>query len=482
MSKEPELKARDKVVLRMKREGAVEENLTAGTEQRVSKRPEDAELVKPGETAEPSEALSPEDQKKVQMRRQQHQFQAEHAEDNNTQPPSETSVTEEKRTENPPQNVPEPLPSETPFKPPTLEQHGVSSHTGTVIAETVVTHKLRKTSAVEAVDAEAVLTQAAETSSAKPVSDDAVSPTKRMQKLERKSEKAHERLDAAREKLPTHKVLKKERVFDEETGKKATGWKTIDGKRYYFGLTGAAAVGEFEEDGDKKYTFSNEGVLADGIVKIDAEWKFKKEDGSWAKSEFVTSKGKIYYIGEDEAALTGWHTIEDKLYHFDNDGKLSKGLFSDDSGLYYIDKNGAQKDKWVTAGDKTYYFDGDGKAVSGWREIDGTGFYFDSDHVLQNEWTTIAGKKYFLQNGVALRGPVYIDDKYYNFGEDGYLKSGWVSWRGQKFYNNKNGTVVTGWKKIGGKRYYFNDYGMMLINTTVDGYNINNDGVAHKAK
>ena len=195
MSKEPELKARDKVVLRMKREGAVEENLTAGTEQRVSKRPEDAELVKPAETAESSEALSAEEQKKVQMRRQQRQFQAEHAEDNDTQPPSETSVTEEKRADNPPQNAPEPLPvSETPFKPPTLEQHSVSSHTGTVIAETVVTHKLRKTSAIEAVDADAILTQAAETASAKPVSDDAVPPTKRMQKLERKSEKAHERL------------------------------------------------------------------------------------------------------------------------------------------------------------------------------------------------------------------------------------------------------------------------------------------------
>ena len=223
MPKESELKARDKVVVRMTREGAVEENLTAGTEQRVSKRPEDAELVKPAETAEPSEALSAEEQKKVQMRRQQRQFQAEHAEDNDTQPPSETSVTEEKRAENPPQNVSEPLPSsETPFKPPTLEQHGVSSHTGTVIAETVVTHKLRKTSAVEAVDADAILTQAAETASAKPVSDDAVPPTKRMQKLERKSEKAHERLDAAREKLPTKKVLKKERVFDEKTGKGKT--------------------------------------------------------------------------------------------------------------------------------------------------------------------------------------------------------------------------------------------------------------------
>ena len=35
MSNEPELKAHDKVVLRMTRDGAVEKNLTAGTEQRV---------------------------------------------------------------------------------------------------------------------------------------------------------------------------------------------------------------------------------------------------------------------------------------------------------------------------------------------------------------------------------------------------------------------------------------------------------------
>ena len=81
MSKEPELKVRDKVVVRMTREGAVEENLTTGTEQRVSKRLEDAELVKPVETADPSKALSAEEQKKAQMRRKQRQFQAEHAED-----------------------------------------------------------------------------------------------------------------------------------------------------------------------------------------------------------------------------------------------------------------------------------------------------------------------------------------------------------------------------------------------------------------
>ena len=130
MPKEPELKARDKVVVRMMREGAVEENLTAGTEQRVSKRLEDAELVKPAETAVPSEALSAEEQKKVQMRRQQRQFQTEHAEDNDTQPPSETSVTEEKRAENSPQTVPEPLSSETPCCSKVGGLNGVSEDSG----------------------------------------------------------------------------------------------------------------------------------------------------------------------------------------------------------------------------------------------------------------------------------------------------------------------------------------------------------------
>ena len=42
-----ELKPKDKVVLRMTRDGAVEENLTEGTSEKVSKRLEDAQLVTP---------------------------------------------------------------------------------------------------------------------------------------------------------------------------------------------------------------------------------------------------------------------------------------------------------------------------------------------------------------------------------------------------------------------------------------------------
>ena len=162
MSKEPELKARDKVVLRMTREGAVEENLTAGTEQRTSERLEDAGLVKPVETAAPSDALSPEEQKKVQMRRQQRQFQAKHAKDNDTQPLSETSATEEKQPENPPQNAPD--------------------------------------------------SRAADV-----VSEESCHPSKRLYRLERRSAQAHDRLDKACKTLTKRKGFREERIFDETT-------------------------------------------------------------------------------------------------------------------------------------------------------------------------------------------------------------------------------------------------------------------------
>lgn len=218
-----QLKPKDKVVMKMTRDGAVEENLTEGTRKSVSGRLEDAELIKPSEASVPSTILSAEEQKKVQMRQQQRQFREEHKDDTGTHPTSEVPVTEEKKPESSPLTAHEALPvTEAPLKPILSEQRSVTSHTGTVIAETVVTHKLRKTAAVKTADADAVLSKAAETAAATPFSDEAVPVTRKIQRLERKSEKAHERLDAAREKLPKHKVLKKERVFDEETGTATT--------------------------------------------------------------------------------------------------------------------------------------------------------------------------------------------------------------------------------------------------------------------
>ena len=203
-----QMKPKDKVVTRMTRDGAVEENLTEGTSEKISKRLEDAQLVKPHD--EENVVLQDETTK----RRQPIPEDLLLKQDGQTSDPTNTQTDD--KTVHDEYLIHEPTPHTN-----TVPEvhHSPSINSGMVIAKTAATSSARRTQTVEAVDAEAILGKAAETAAEKPVLDEAAPTTKKIQRLEKKSEKAHERLDAAREKLPTKKVLKKERVFDDEKGK-----------------------------------------------------------------------------------------------------------------------------------------------------------------------------------------------------------------------------------------------------------------------
>ena len=206
-----ELKPKDKVVLRMSRDGAVEENLTEGTMEKVSKRLEDAQLVTPHDAG--TDDLAEE----VRKRRQLRPDELESAEG---QAQTETQTAE---------TIQEYKPGELPVNdnavPSSLHSEAYHAHHtdyGKVVADTAVTGKVSRPRSERQIDGEAVLEKAAETSAEMPDIGGDTPTSSRIERLERKSQRAHERLDAAREKLLTKKVLKKERVFDEETGKGKT--------------------------------------------------------------------------------------------------------------------------------------------------------------------------------------------------------------------------------------------------------------------
>ena len=201
-----ELKPKDKVVLRMTRDGAVEENLTEGTSEKVSKRLEDAQLVTPhdAETVNMTE--------EVRKRRQLRPDELENPE----------SQTEAQTSETAQEYKPDDLPvsdEPTSHAPHSDGYHAHPVDYGKAFADTAVTGRVNRPRAERQIDGEAVLEKAAETSAEMPDFSSDAPASRRIERLERKSQKAHERLDAAREKLPTKKVVKKERVFDEETGK-----------------------------------------------------------------------------------------------------------------------------------------------------------------------------------------------------------------------------------------------------------------------
>lgn len=207
-----ELKPRDKVVTKMTREGVVKENLTENSTERISKRLEETKLVQPSEAKEIAPSVS-EEELKVQLRKRQVQ---EHKEDAQEPPPDAKEQVKDSGSVDP--SIPHGAPGSTLHSSEIVSPAPVPKH---VVAETVLARKLTRGSDAKYVDSNAVLSRAGERASPGTRSPDEP-VNKRLEKLEKKSEIAHEKLDAARDKLPTKKMLKSERVFDDTAGKAHT--------------------------------------------------------------------------------------------------------------------------------------------------------------------------------------------------------------------------------------------------------------------
>lgn len=135
-----------------------------------------------------------------------------------------------------------------------------------------------------------------------------------------------------------------------EEGRYYTGWKEVDGKKYYF------------QDGIN-YTF-------DGYETID---------------------GKRYYFNHDgEAKLTGFDKVDGKIYYYNDKGEMQKNDWKKiDGKYYYFDASGAAKIGWFNGPYETsnhgygyfrYYAKADGSIYQGVTvEINGKNYTFDSD-------------------------------------------------------------------------------------------------------
>ncbi|MEK0224219.1 N-acetylmuramoyl-L-alanine amidase family protein [Bacillus proteolyticus] len=134
-----------------------------------------------------------------------------------------------------------------------------------------------------------------------------------------------------------------------EDGVFYTGWKMIDGKRYYF-------------TNGRNYTFN-------AYENIDGKKYYFHEDGSVNRAGFEKIDGKIYHFDNNGVAQTGWQTIDNKYYYFDEKGAAKTGWFQVGGGYR----------PWPLAyGYLWYCAREDGSLYSdGWFKIDGKDYHFD---------------------------------------------------------------------------------------------------------
>ena len=261
---------------------------------------------------------------------------------------------------------------------------------------------------------------------------------------------------------------------------RATGWKLIDGRLYYFM--------------DKKYanySLTCEGMRMTGFKTIGGKLfyfqdtrmtGYKAADFGKRMLGFFTVSGKTYYgatatmKGYNDkirgVIQTGWKTINDRLYYFGSDGVMRKGWQTIGGKRYYMYPGGTTAiNRFVDVNGKRYYFNGSGIMQTGFKTISGKIYYFDQNGAMAKGIFTVSGKKYYANTSgvIAVSSDFTVDGKRYRADKTGAIIKeinchldangnpviGWHELNGKKYYSYQDGELATGTVTIDGKEYTF---------------------------
>lgn len=132
------------------------------------------------------------------------------------------------------------------------------------------------------------------------------------------------------------------------------------------------------------------------------------------------------------------------------DANVDRGGWALKDGFYcYKDFHGKRITGWLESGDRYYYFGADCALTTGWQDIDGERYYFSPQGKMGTEL------------GAMATGWQEINGGRYRFGADGKMLTGWTEDGAERYYLGKDGKAVSGWQELDGKRYYFLDGGEM---------------------
>ena len=274
--------------------------------------------------------------------------------------------------------------------------------------------------------------------------------------------------------------------------------RIVENVKYYFGADGKCEKQESVQDAgwvkkeDGYYWQKADGTFLEesGWKELDGKRYFLAEKGRRTEGWLIQKEGKYYLDPETGVLVTGLKEVDGKKYYFEPSGeipgKMAEGWKEIEKQTYYfVPETGQMKLGWSTIDGKKYYFEKDGHQTTGWRSLGGKKYYFVPETgQMKLGWSTIDGKKYYFEkDGNQTTGWRSIGGKMYYFTEKtGVLRKGWLTLGNTKYYLNKDGSRFSGIRSIGGKKYYFQKNGELLTNEKcyeINGkfYNIDKDGV-----
>lgn len=184
---------------------------------------------------------------------------------------------------------------------------------------------------------------------------------------------------------------------------------------------------ESKSDDIKKKTDPNNSL----VIKPETEKTEKTEKTLSSSKKSSKSSGGSKSKGRAKSTKTSVKDVK-KVF--------TKNWFKLPNGKWIIlDEN--IKSSWVKDGNYWFYMD-------------------DNSELAENQWIYIGGKWYFAKAG-------------------GYIaENEWISYKEKWYYAVSGGAIAqSAWENIGGKFYHFGTDGDLSVNTSVDGYQVDANGV-----
>lgn len=249
---------------------------------------------------------------------------------------------------------------------------------------------------------------------------------------------------------------------------KLTGFQEIDGVQYAFAEDGALYTGEFYAEDVRYYAAPETGVLQEGIVSSGTESVVTDADGIVVSGWYETDDGRTFYSDPvtGQAAL-GLVNVDGDYYYFTSIDGMVKDVVLLDGNLYPFNANtGALADGWYVYDGVQYYFDRDLMATltDTLTVIDGVTYYFDEFGMLTSGWRTIGEDVYwFGTDGVMFTGVLNLEENTYLLGADGKRCSGWNTIGEQDYFFREDGTMAkSDTIRIGNSAYTFDENGLVV--------------------
>jgi len=200
----------------------------------------------------------------------------------------------------------------------------------------------------------------------------------------------------------------------------------------------------------EEYSASAINVNLKGAQKTEINIEVKSEDGTTSKTYTL----EVYRVDaadwtDNTSSNANDPTQDDQYYDEYNSCWVDTTKYEEWGSVngkpaYFDKKNRQVKEAWITTGGKLYYLNNLGYRASGWKIDD------------------VNGKTYYLD-------PI-----------TGEIKKGWMNLNNSWYYLNLNGVMQKGWLSLNKKWYYFNPNGQMVTNQSMfiddKTYNFAQDG------